>query len=155
MGEAPFVRECRTALRNLPGSSDLLRPRKELYQDLVVSSASDPLSEQRGWTTEEVCCHCNWATSSCFLYNSEFSLTWRLTRNALPLFSLNFRASLADIPNCTRLKKQLSTPSTIANKFARSGITSRSSQLVSNPSSSCCSTLVTSWTTFYFRERSV
>ena len=30
LGEALFVRECRTALRNLLGSSDLSRPRKEL-----------------------------------------------------------------------------------------------------------------------------
>ena len=48
MGEALFVRECRTALRNLPGSSDLSRPRKELYRELVVGSASEPLSERRG-----------------------------------------------------------------------------------------------------------
>ena len=48
LGEALFVRECRTALRNLLTSSDLLRPRKELYQELVVGSASDPLSEGRG-----------------------------------------------------------------------------------------------------------
>ena len=30
MGEALFVCECKTALSNLLGSSDLLRPRKEL-----------------------------------------------------------------------------------------------------------------------------
>ena len=36
IGETVFVRECRVALRNLPGSSDLSRPRKELYQKLVV-----------------------------------------------------------------------------------------------------------------------
>ena len=40
--EAPFAYECRMALRKLPVSSDLSRPRKELYQELVVSSASDP-----------------------------------------------------------------------------------------------------------------
>ena len=31
LGEALFVRECRTALRNLLGSSDLSQPQKELY----------------------------------------------------------------------------------------------------------------------------
>ena len=51
LGETLFVRECRTALRNLLGSSDLSRPRKELYRELVVGSASDPLSERHGWTT--------------------------------------------------------------------------------------------------------
>ena len=36
------------ALRNLPGSSDLSWPRKALYRELVVDSASDPLSERCG-----------------------------------------------------------------------------------------------------------
>ena len=38
------------ALRNLLGSSELSWPRKELYWELVVGSASDPLSERHGWT---------------------------------------------------------------------------------------------------------
>ena len=100
MGETPFVRECQTALHNFPGSSDLSRPRKELYWELVVVSASDPLSERRGWAAEEIRSHCNWAPGSSFLNNSEFSLTWRLARNALPLLSLDFRAGLADLPDC-------------------------------------------------------
>ena len=37
-----------------------------------------------------------------FLNNSEFSLTWQLARNALPLLGLNFRAGLADMPDCAR-----------------------------------------------------
>ena len=101
-GEAPFVRECRTALHNLSGSSDLSRPWKELYRELVVGSASDPLSEQHGWTAENVCSHWNWAPGSGFLNNSGFSLTRRLERNTLPLFGLNFRAGMADMPNCIR-----------------------------------------------------
>ena len=48
MGEALLVRECGKALRSLLGSSDLSRPRKELYRELVVGSASDPLSERHG-----------------------------------------------------------------------------------------------------------
>ena len=102
VGETLFVRECRTALRNLLGSSDLSRPRKELYRELVVGSASDPLSERRGWTTEEIRSHWNWAPGSSFLNNSEFSLTWRLVRNALPLAGLNYKAGLADMPDCAR-----------------------------------------------------
>ena len=45
LGRALFVCECQTALRNLLGSSDPSRPQKELYRELVVGSASDPLSE--------------------------------------------------------------------------------------------------------------
>ena len=100
MGEALFVHECRKALRNLLGSSDLLR--KELYRELVVSSASDPLSERHGWTADEITSHWNWAPGSSFLNNSEFSLTWRLARNALPLLGLNYKAGLADMPDCPR-----------------------------------------------------
>ena len=76
MGEALFVRECRAALRNLPGSSDLSQPRKELYRELVVGSASDPLGELRGWTAEEIRSHWYWVPESSFMNNSEFSLTW-------------------------------------------------------------------------------
>ena len=76
LGEALFVRECRKALPNLLGSSDLSWPRKELYRELVVGSASDPLSERHGWTVEEIRSHWNWAPGSSFLNNSEFSLSW-------------------------------------------------------------------------------
>ena len=76
LGEALFVCECRTALRNLLGFSDLSRPRKELYRELVVGSTSDPLSERRGWTAEEIRSHWNWAPGSSFLNNFEFSFTW-------------------------------------------------------------------------------
>ena len=102
MGERLFVRECRMALRNLPGSSDLSRPRKEVYQELVVGSASDLLSERRGWTGEEIRSHWNWTPGSSFLNNSEFSLTWRLVRNALPLLGLDLRAGLEDMPDSAR-----------------------------------------------------
>ena len=102
LGEALFVHECRTALRNLLGSSDLSRPRKELYRELVVGSASDPLSEWRGWTVDEIRSHWNWAPESSFLNNSEFSLTWRLVRNTLPLLCLNYKVGLADMPDYAR-----------------------------------------------------
>ena len=73
--EALFVREYRVALRNLPEFSDLSRPRKELYRELVVGSTSDSLNEQRSWTAEEIRSHWNWAPGSSFLNNSKFSLT--------------------------------------------------------------------------------
>ena len=101
LGEALFVREYRTALRNLLGSSDLSWPRKELHRELVVGSASDSLSERRG-STAEIRTHWNWAPGSSFLNNSEFSLAWRLVRNALPLVGLNYKAGLADMPDCAR-----------------------------------------------------
>ena len=107
LGEALFVRECRKALRNLLGSSDLSRPRKELYLELVVGSASNLLSERHGWTAGEIRSHWNWAPGSSFLNNSEFSLTWRLVRNALPLHDLNYKAGLADMPDCPRCSSGL------------------------------------------------
>ena len=147
MGETPFVRECRAALRNLPGSSDLFWPRKELYRELVVDSASDPLSERRSWTVEEIRSHWNWVPGSSFLNNSEFSLTWRFVRNVLPLLGLNFWAGLADMPGCARCSSGLQETAEHAFYYCErvrlfwdhvgDGL------LALNPSSSCCSTLVT------------
>ena len=114
LDEALFVPECRKALPNLLGSSDLSQPRKELYRDLVVGSASDPPSERRGWTAEEIRSHWNWAPGSRFLNNSEFSLTWRLVRNALPLPGLNYKAGLADMPDCPRCSSGLEETAELA-----------------------------------------
>ena len=100
--EAPFARECRKAFRNLPGSSELSRSRKELYQELVVGSASDPLMEWLSWLQAEVRCQWNLAPVSGFLNNFEFSLTWWLAWNALPLTDWAFKAGLADMPDCLR-----------------------------------------------------
>ena len=99
MGETSFVRECRAALRNLSQSW------KELYRELVVDSAS--VSERCDWTAEEIRFHWNWAPGSSFLNNSEFLLTRRLARFALPLIGLNFRAGLADMPDCVRCSSDL------------------------------------------------
>ena len=52
--EAPFVRECRRAIRNLPRSSDLSRSRKELYRGLMAGSISDPLVKRPGWSLKEI-----------------------------------------------------------------------------------------------------
>ena len=68
----------------------------------MVGSASDPLSEQQGWTAEEIRSHWNWAPGSSFLNNSEFLLTRRLVRNVLPLLDLNYKTGLADMPDCRR-----------------------------------------------------
>ena len=83
--EAPFVRECRRAIRNLPRSSDLSRSRKELYRGLVVGSASDPLVKLLGWSMEKIRSQWNWAPGSGFLNNFD---DW------------DYRACLADMPDC-------------------------------------------------------
>ena len=100
--EAPFVSECHKALRNLPRSSDLSRPHKELYRGLVVGSASDPLVKRLGWSVEDVCSQWNWVPGSGFWNNSEFSFTWRLARNALALNDWSYRACMAYMPDCPR-----------------------------------------------------
>ena len=102
----------------------------------MVGTTLDPLRERHGWTAEEVRSHWNWAPGSGFLNNSEFLLSWRLARNALQTCSIVLAAAVA-------WKKRLSTPST-ASEFARSGFMSGRGRLASNPSSSCCSTLITS-----------
>ena len=61
-----------------------------------MGSASDPLSERHGWTAGEIRSHWNWAPGSSFLNNSEFSLTWRLVRNALSLRGLNCGSGLEE-----------------------------------------------------------
>ena len=106
-GEGPFVCEYREVLRNLHQASDLSQPRKELYQDLVVGSASDPLVDRFDWSIEAVHSHWNWAPVWGFLNSSEFSLSWQLVRNALSLFGLNDKASLTDMPDCPRCSSGL------------------------------------------------
>ena len=94
--EVLFARECREALRKLPGSSDLSRSRKELYRDLVVGSTSDPLVERLRWSLRKICSQWNWAPGSSFLNN------WQFARNALLFSDWVFRVGLADMPDCLR-----------------------------------------------------
>ena len=42
----------------------------------------------------------NWVPGSSFLNNFEFSFTWLLALNALPLLGLNYKAGLADMLDC-------------------------------------------------------
>ena len=49
-----FVCECCWALHKPPRSSDLSQSRKELYQELVAGSASDPLVKRLDWSLEEI-----------------------------------------------------------------------------------------------------
>ena len=69
---------------------------------LVLGSALDTLNERRRGAAEEIHSHWNLAPVSSFLNNSEFSFTWWLARNALPLLGLNFKAGVADMPKCAR-----------------------------------------------------
>ena len=65
----------------------------------MVGSASDPLMDRLGWSMKEVDLHWNWEPGSGFLKNSKFSLTWQLAQDMLPIFRLNYKARLADMPN--------------------------------------------------------
>ena len=102
-----FSIECRGALHSLPRSSDLSWPRKKLYRGLVEGSISDPLEKRLGWSLGEIRSQWNWAPGSNFLNNSEFSLTWRLARNALALRDWAYRACLSDMPDCPRCSSGL------------------------------------------------
>ena len=140
--EALFACECCKALHNLPGSSDLSWSRKELYWELVVGSALNHLMERLSWSLEEFRYQWNWAPGLGFLNNFEFSLIWRLARNALPLADWAFKADLADMPDCLRcgsvLEEQLCKPSTTASGFARFEVTSGIGWLALIPNSLCC-----------------
>ena len=74
--KALFVRKCWQAPGNLPGSSDLSRFQKELYREIVVGSASNPLVDRLEWSMEEVRSHWNWVPGSVSLNSSRFSLTF-------------------------------------------------------------------------------
>ena len=71
-----------------------------------MGSALDPLVDRIGWSMEEVRLHWNWAPGSGFL-NNEFSLTWWLARNRLPLFGVNYKSGLADFLECPRCSSGL------------------------------------------------
>ena len=69
-GEAPFFAECHKALRHFHWSTDISRSRKELYRELVVGTASDPLEDRFGWSLDEIHFQWNWAPGSGSLNNS-------------------------------------------------------------------------------------
>ena len=85
--KAKFLTECRRAPAQV----------QWLYQsaEIVVGSTLDAQVERLDWFLEEV--H--------FLNNSEFSLTWRLAQNVLPLFDLAFKADLVDLRYCFRCNR--------------------------------------------------
>ena len=100
--ETPFLRECRQALRKFPRSSDLSQPRKALYRELVVGAECDPIRMRNDLSEEEYLPLWNWAPGTDYLTNGEFSLTWRLIRNALHLNDVGYKAGIVDMPDCPR-----------------------------------------------------
>ena len=68
----------------------------------MAGSVSDPLEKWLGWSLGEIRSLWNWAPGSSVLNNSEFSLTWRLARNALALNDWAYRACITDTPDCSR-----------------------------------------------------
>ena len=67
-----------------------------------MGPASDSLVERLSLSLEEIRSQWNWAPCSGFLNNSEFSLTWRLAQNTLPLAEWAFKAGLADMSDSLR-----------------------------------------------------
>ena len=86
---------------------------------VVVGSALDPLVKWFSWSMEGIRSHWNWRLVSGSLNNSEFSLTRWFPRNALPLLGLNYKAGLADIPNCPRCASGLEETSVHAFHYRK------------------------------------
>ena len=101
-GQEQFLRECRQALRGITQFSDLASPRNTLYRGLVVGFAKDPQTNRPQVSREDMNKMWNWAPGRDYLNNSEFSLTWRVFRNALPLNDRLFHMKLAEKPDCER-----------------------------------------------------
>ena len=159
--ESPFVCVCRWAIRNLPWSSDLSRSLKELYRGFVACSVSDPLVKRLSWLMEVIRSQWNLTPGSSSLNNSEFSLTWRLARNALALNDWAYKACLANMPNCPRCSSGLEETALHAFNYCEwvcpfwSYVVEWTGRIILD--CSCCSTLITLWTTLAlrFRVRSV
>lgn len=108
-GETEFQAECRSALRALVASNNekgLAVPRNALYRELVGGRASDPLIKQQGLSKEQVRNMWSWAPGADYLSNSEFSLTWRLARNALHVNKILYKMNRAELPYCTRCNSE-------------------------------------------------
>ena len=99
---SPFLVECRSALKAFPRSSDLSRKRGLLYHELVEGVAKDPLSDRLDLSVSELRSFWSWAPAADYLSNSEFSLSWRLIRDVLPLNDKLSKWGLANSPNCHR-----------------------------------------------------
>ena len=122
-GDVPFVRECHKALRNLPGSSDLSRPRKELYRNLVVDSASDTLVDRLvdgggGFTRIKIGRQVRvpWTTLSSRspdgLHETRCPFSAWITKRVKQACPIIHAAAVAK-------KKRLTTPSTTVSEFVR------------------------------------
>ena len=96
MCETLFIRECRTALRNLLESSDLSRPRKELYRELVVGFALDPLSGTTGRRRRSA----PMELGARIELLEQLRVLIHLVTCTECVLGLNFRADLADMHDC-------------------------------------------------------
>ena len=154
----PFTRECRKVLRKLSRSNDLSQSRKDLYRELVVGSASDPLVKRLSWSLEEIRSQWNWAPGSGFLNDFEFPLTWRLAQNALSLTDWEFKAGSADKPDCLRCNSGQEETALHAVNYCEQvrSFCSHVGEWTARIDP-CCSTLVTPWTmlTLCIKVRSV
>lgn len=98
--QSDFLHECQRALRSIPQSSDLSRPRRVFCHYLVERATKDPLRERLDLLEEEF--HSFWSCvpAADYLSKHEFSLTWQLARNRLPLNNMAFIWGLTDLPDC-------------------------------------------------------
>ena len=108
--------------------------------------ASDPLVELLGWSLGGLLS---------MELGARFGLLKQLTWRHSPLPTGNSKrilqtSAIASATAMTR-KKRLCMPYTTVSRFTRFGVTPRSGRPSSNPNSSCCSTLVTSWTMLTLR----
>ena len=69
------------------------------------SATSDPLEERLGLSLDETRSQQSWAPAASIINSSEFSLTWQLARNSLPLSNWAFKAGQADCPDGSRCSR--------------------------------------------------
>lgn len=100
-----FLKERRQALCVSPRSSDLSHIL--VCRELVEGVESDQLRDRLGFSVDEFSPFCSWGPAADYPSNVEFSLTWLLARNALPLNDVCFKADLADMPDCHRCAHEM------------------------------------------------
>lgn len=89
--QSRFLQGSQATLRGIPRSSENLRPRRLFYRDLVEGIATLwPLWPAR-FVGIKVTIFMILLLAVYYLKNSEFSLTWKLIRNMLPLNDVAFR----------------------------------------------------------------
>lgn len=98
--ETTFLHEYQIALAKIPQTTK--RKRKILYHSLAKEAARDPLCQPLDLLEENLRSHWYLTPATELYTSSEFSLTWCLTRDALPVNGISFRVGVAEWPDCGR-----------------------------------------------------